>query len=332
MTTYVFGAGASRDAGYPLANELGKRLLEWAQQTNDNSELHGAGIRDLFDLYGSLDNLEQILSELDECPAGSRVASLTPAQRGLFDVHVRLGISEVFRSLRRKPAPFYVRLAREKARPGDVVITFNYDVACERELKRAGLWEISDGYGFHLEGIPVPPSQVSILKLHGSVNWLEVAFGGRRGLFQGSLNAFGSRPAIPAGEFEFFGYSSESRDPEAPLERFGALPAIITPTLKKRFYEQTPAGRELEPFWENLWAQARHALEASEKIVMIGYSMAAADEKARSLLLSSPNRHVNLEVFCGGRTKPISDEFLARGYSQVRTLGNCRCDDYLATP
>ena len=44
-TTYIFGSGASRDVGYPLASEMGDGLLE----------LHGASRTDLigFALWAS---------------------------------------------------------------------------------------------------------------------------------------------------------------------------------------------------------------------------------------------------------------------------------------
>jgi hypothetical protein len=329
MTVYVFGAGASRDAGYPLANELGNSLLEWAKHPGANSELCIDSIEELFERYGNLANLEQILTDLDHCPPGSPVQSLSRERRGRLRAYIRVAIGELFRSLRQGPAPSYERLAHEKAGRDDVVITFNYDVACERELKRAGLWEISNGYGFSLNCNSIPPSQVSVLKLHGSANWLEAAFHGARGFFQSSGYPLGLRPIIRRSEFEFFGYPDGSQDSEAPAGSFGALPAMIMPTLNKQFYEQTSTGRELESFWGDLWAQAEWALKSAEKIVMIGYGMAVADEKARNLLLNAPNRHANIGIFCGGATKTISSEFIVRGYSNIHASGNRLFADYL---
>jgi hypothetical protein len=37
-TTYVFGAGASRDVGYPLASEMGDRLLDFMLKSEDVPE------------------------------------------------------------------------------------------------------------------------------------------------------------------------------------------------------------------------------------------------------------------------------------------------------
>jgi hypothetical protein len=56
-----------------------------------------------------------------------------------------------------------------------VVITFNYDVALEYALKRAGKWDIKGGYGFDFHFAPEAQSAVTVLKLYGSVNWFQLA-------------------------------------------------------------------------------------------------------------------------------------------------------------
>jgi len=119
------------------------------------------------------------------------------------------------------------------------------------------------------------------------------------------------------------------RDPLAPRDTAGAYPAIIMPTLKKRFYEQTSFGAELAPFWDALWASAEWALWSSERIVVIGYSMPAADERATSLLLEKSNRSATVEIFCGRRTRKISEMFSARGFRCVTSARGYHFEDYL---
>jgi len=197
MTTSVLGAGASCHAGYPLANELGDALVAWlAQNPTPVNEMYGGNIKELGQLYGNLQDLERILTDLENCPSGSRAATLDAASRRYAIRDMRIMIPEFFRSLRQQPAGHYERLARERIQPGDVVITLNYDLALERELRRAGLWEIGDGYGFSLGIDGIPRSQVTILKLHGSANWLEVVFSGMKGVFQAPPDTFGSRPVV----------------------------------------------------------------------------------------------------------------------------------------
>jgi hypothetical protein len=330
VTTYVLGAGASHHAGYPLANQLGDSLVNWlAENPGPINELYGANLSALHKLYGNLRNLEQILAELEDCPPGSLASTVDDIARRSAIRNLRIMIPEFFRSLRARPSPLYMQLAQQHIRPGDVVITFNYDLACERELKHAGLWEIGDGYGFSLGMNAIPRSQVTVLKLHGSANWLEVVFQGMKGFFQGPPTAFGDRPVIFPGEFAFLGYASDSRDPLTPGDRPGAIPAIIVPTLKKRFYDQTSSGRELESFWNHLWVSAEHALWSSERIVMVGYSMSAADEKARSLLLQKSNRAARIEIFCGRSTTSIASDFDAHGFRDVSAVEGHHFEDFL---
>lgn len=67
-------------------------------------------------------------------------------------------------------------------RPGDVIVTFNWDTLMERALLDLGGWHVDDGYGVRPHSVfrdgwmspspPDPASAVKIIKLHGSVNWL----------------------------------------------------------------------------------------------------------------------------------------------------------------
>jgi hypothetical protein len=330
MTTYVLGAGASCHAGYPLAIDLGGDLVAWlARNPTPVNEKYGTDIRELQKLYRNLRDLEQILTELEDSPPGSRAAKMDAANRRRAITNMRIMIPEFFRSLRKKPADLYERLARERIQPGDVVITLNYDVALERELKRARLWEIGDGYGFPMGIDAIPQSRVTILKLHGSANWLEVAFKGMTGFFQAPPNSLGSRPIVLPGELDFLGYSIDLRDPLGPSGTAGAFPAIIMPTLNKRFYEQTSFGPELTSFWDHLWKSAERALLSSERIVVIGYSMPAGDQRARSLLLERSNRNAIVDIFCGQSTNQVSALFTSQGFGRVNAARGCHFEDYL---
>jgi hypothetical protein len=170
MVTYVLGAGASLHAGYPLAADLGNDLHLWARQ---NDFVWRGFIEELHEQYGGLADLEPILTDLHERPAGSRAAALSRMHCGSILGGIRVAIPEFFNTLRQKSiqGPYlYAALARRKIRSGDMILTFNYDLACERALRTEGLWEIGDGYGFLLGAEITLPSQVKVLKLHGSTN------------------------------------------------------------------------------------------------------------------------------------------------------------------
>jgi hypothetical protein len=78
MLTSILGAGASRHAGYPVTNELGRFLRDWAIK---NESPWSGFIQEAFDLYGGLENLETVLTDLHERPERSPAAKLS---RGCF--------------------------------------------------------------------------------------------------------------------------------------------------------------------------------------------------------------------------------------------------------
>lgn len=330
MTTYVLGAGASLHAGYPLAGGLGEALRAWIYRTKPADNSYRIHIDQLSELYGGLGNLESVLTDLGECLPGSRAATLQPPIVGNLLSDLRHSIREFFNDLRQEPAPLYSRLARERIQSGDVIITFNYEAACERELKQAGLWEIGDGYGFSVRSDAILPSKVKVLKLHGSTNWWGLIFGGATGFSQVS-NMLGPRPVVfflP--DLEFLGYSGQLRDSLcAGIDEATGTPALILPTQRKRFFEQTSFGREWEFFWDDLWAQAGSALESSEKIVIIGYRMASVDERAKKLLLQHSNPDAEIAIFSGQSSSGICSEFKALGFERIKTFGEGHFKDYL---
>jgi hypothetical protein len=110
----------------------------------------------------------------------------------------------------RNPATSYAAFAEARCRAGDVVITFNYDDSLERELKRMHLWDVSQGYGFPLGSLE-HPSDVCVLKLHGSINWLVSLFGGATsGTFAVERTTMGDHPVIHQADLRFLGYEEFS--------------------------------------------------------------------------------------------------------------------------
>jgi hypothetical protein len=126
-----------------------------------------------------------------------RILPKTPKWKlGRILAGVRNTIRAYFDSLRHKEAAHYQKFAGNIAHCGDVVLTFNYDVLLERELRQARKWEIGDGYGFEVcTGLPASP--VMLLKLHGSTTWSGLMFEGKSVMHgQGPLQSLGKRPVI----------------------------------------------------------------------------------------------------------------------------------------
>ncbi len=320
MTVYVLGAGASRRAGYPLGSELRSELEAWGSRSPCSTTTRSRDFRErlstLNRIYPS-DSFDSILTDLYEHQPGSRAASLL-AECPQFLVDVLDGFRQYFREMHfretQSQAPLdYGRLAK-LLRRGDVIVTFNYDLALERELKSANCWEIGDGYGFCLYPDSPPASHIKVLKLHGSINWCAAPVGAP-GRVVGGSEFVGARPVLGVdADWTYLGYKG-LRDP-AMSNRVLIGTAMIMPVAHKMFYYKTSYGREWEEFWNSLWNAAEFALRACEEIVIIGYSLPGADERARDLLLCRSNRNARLTVCCGKRdTPPIQNKFRAHGFN-----------------
>ncbi len=330
MTTFVLGAGASVHAGYPLAGKLGDALRDWIHGNKPPGHEYRIHIDQLHKHYGGLGNIEQILTDFDECGPDSPVASIKPPIRANLLHDLRFSIREFFVDLGKRQAALYRRFARQRVQPNDVLITFNYDWMLERELKKAGLWEIDDGYGFSI-GLPtIPRSRVAVLKLHGSINWWGINTWGR-GYGLASSASLCPRPVILCGsDFEALGYPDVLGDPKcAGLSSAAAFPAIIMPTRRKHFYFKTSLGPELKDFWDALWEQARHALNRSDEIAIIGFRMADADERAGDLLLEESNRDAHITICCGRTNATIRKKLHAHGFQRITATEEGRFEEYL---
>jgi hypothetical protein len=327
MRVFVLGAGASFHAGYPLAAEMGKRLAAWIE-TFPRGHQYRSCLDQIADLYGTLDNFETIFADLMTCRPGSKAASLGVAWPYVLG-DLKEAIREQFDAIRSAPAPLYEALARV-ARPGDLIITFNYDLAIDRSLRAAGLWDVKTGYGFSIESAGTS-SPVEVLKLHGSTNWRALLFGGRTGFFAGGGNSLGSRPVLffrP--DLEYLGYA-DFIDPEClRLDTAASLPSMIMPALPKHFYFETAFGQEWKSFWDHLWHRAAGAIANADELVVIGYSLPVADERARTMLLDSGNKSVRLSIYCGNATARLEQEFRENGFNGIENCGST-FDDFLSS-
>lgn len=318
MTTYVFGAGASRDVGYPLASEMGDGLLDFMLRSPDNS-IRASG-QYLVDNFGRSPNVEDLITELE-----SRVAQLKDAPIAEERAQrMRLGNSRAFlgtalqfwfREIHLRPAPSYAAFAASIIQPGDTILTFNYDDSVERELRRVNKWDISRGYGFPF-GTVDQPSDVLVLKLHGSMNWLVSVFGGATGgaFLVNPVSSLGQHPVIHRVDLNFLGYDTFAGH---TYETGGAFPCLILPGRTKEFFYDTSFGREYASFWNHLWGQAADAVKRSDKIVVCGYSLLPVDQRACDLLLQMPRKETPVEIVCGQQTERIAQDFRTAGFTDV---------------
>ncbi len=274
-----------------------------------------------FDLSKSF---ELVLTDLDnriEPFLKNRPTTPEGIQEKVSLVYLRVALRAMipcyFNSLRSQSAELYKSFASNALSPGDAVITFNYDLALDRELKRSGMWSIGSGYGFAVGGVDSENSPCKLFKLHGSTNWRGELFQGNLGFSQlgpGEMS-LGQRPVIGASEFEYLGYA-DSSDPQDHKSRV-SVECLIMPTARKQFFNQTSLGREWEGFWDSLWSQAGEALANSSEVHVIGYSIPEYDARARDLLATRIGESALIEVCCHSGTSAVVESLKRLGHLHV---------------
>ena len=328
-TTYVFGAGASLHVGYPLASTMGEALLDY--MLGYPAQPYPNAAQFLIDTFGKSLNIEVVITELESRikDAEARGDGTNRMRLGTRRGFLRDALGAWFREIHTKPAPTYAEFADKIAQPGDVVITFNYDDSLERELKRTGKWDISRGYGFQL-GAVEHSSDVLVLKLHGSINWLVSILGGAKPgsgwMVSSDPSALGHHPVIRADDLDYLGYKDFSGH---TYTSGGAFACLILPGRTKEFFYDTSGGREYAEFWDSLWSQAAEALKRSDKMVLCGYSMLSVDQRARELLLQQESKKTHVSVVSGSQSERIAIDFRSAGFHNVKVFAGGYFEDWV---
>ncbi len=355
MTAYILGAGASADAGYPLASQLLQALSEWLDKKSNTEHWVPTcrnRILQVRETFGSLDDFEAILGELEgfgynrikpegpttyrqdhkdifhdctERKRGNGGDADTPAS-GFYPQYLRSDLIMAFREYfyeiesARTSEIAYDRFA-DRIAADDLVITLNYDIALERALAKAGKWDIRTGYGFAAFGRH-PPSMTKIYKLHGSVNWFQAPMQGAPPplMFPRDLKLLGCEDLVDA----------RIGPTGVGINNSGTF---VLPDPRKKFY--------WDQFWKPLWGEAARRLGQADEVFIHGYSMPAADEKARALLFGSIKRNVPVNIHCRSTSDRLSPrvfrprlregEFIS--YHRIRNMGKLsarQIDEYFA--
>ncbi|MBI1750295.1 MAG: hypothetical protein HY234_14770 [Acidobacteria bacterium] len=301
---FILGAGASRFAGYPLAIDLmaflkAEAILESRTQqiaTEVFYKLHHAELqlqrvtRKSWDLETLLTHLDiyKTVGKLriftgDWCDVDRMKMSRVIADR--FQWHQYKLNSRVWRE-KESSLPIDVDQQRVKKisdawsnflRAGDIIISFNWDLLHETILWNANKWCYVDGYGFRVPRATEEAGRsiIKILKLHGSVNWVQ------------------EEETDWVTEIEFardFFVGSNPPPREFPPHTTGMDSGrkLILPTYLK----DISRNRALL----SIWRMAQESLRAASEIWVIGYSLNPADHPARLLLGTELGRNEAIET------------------------------------
>jgi len=280
-TVYILGAGASKDAGGPLVKDFFSR--------ND------ASIKTIHEKYFDKDNKYQILqsaynqwSQHEQDPSVESFFNRLEFQK-LIGKNVfidglgrEVETSTLYRyltwyiasmvrnsiSYKRNMPSHYATFADKLWKRGikSSIISFNYDLIIENEIKKIGrtinyhLYATGKNKPFYLN-----KDGMSFLKLHGSLNWMWCPECGSISLKDEPMAQKYNRIRC--------------------LVKCGGMKEglIIPPNINKTPY--------LESI-DNLWKSADNKLSKANKIVIIGYSLPNSDYAAKELL-SEPSRNVD---------------------------------------
>jgi len=283
---FVLGAGASVFAGYPLATNLWRWTLGhcsgevMARLRVDETVRELAPVLERFTRSDGNFDLEEVftfldLAVLDRGPLVGEVPNwptLRNQVKGMIAHAFRWYQLDLSAVLDQEPGSLASEARRVRAvadawatqvRPGDRIITFNWDLLHEAILWRVGKWHYDDGYGFHGSSAWVPHSPTLLLKLHGSVNWAQ---------YQES----DAQAAVVDRAFHFPGTPPES---ERVFDRtrtdWSDGHRLIIPTYLKDISQN---GLLLQ-----VWHQAAHFLEQATEVIVIGSQLNPADAPARLL-------------------------------------------------
>lgn len=274
---FLLGAGASKGCGLPLTNELFPLALRQVRDTKvtklitDFIKYQYPYFRTRWKNYPRFEEFLSLVDVyLDFADVIKTTHSFSHEQVGRIKKELLLAASEVLHGASDKAARSKTMTSLAKMLgPGDVVITFNWDLLLEQalhDLKRD--WEYSHG------------GHICILKPHGSLDW-----------FDSKEVQIKTDLTFPLNEK--FGRIRVFKRFRAPKISRPVVPVILPPVINKKI-----EFKELEVIWRDAWKALRHTGE----IHILGYSLPPEDLIARFTIRSA----IRANERFGGRELRIS--------------------------
>ena len=305
METYVFGAGASAPYGAPTMGEfLSRAFSGWTLTSPDRTDFE----EDLKIVAGAIDG-QYGTNVLAGQQGGDHFSDAAMVALSKINVEELLALADenrtpdirqalervIFKTIERNihdsgSHEYYKLLMSEILKSGQeaCLITFNYDLLLDRALTDAvrhttSTWSYAVSFHAGVEDFPSyrdsadptnrSPLSISLLKLHGSLNW-------------------GQCPKCTSLRLWYYNKYDNIFRKTLPSCRncsevsTGFEPVLVAPTPAKRF------PRTLDSAWNT----AANCLQKTEKLTVIGYSFPAFDRESRRLFLKNfiiPNLFAN---------------------------------------
>ncbi len=273
----LFGAGATRGAfsDRPFPPPVDKDFFEIAGQIEGRGTRAVARrvLKSVWELYGRTNNigLEEYYREVE---TRARIGSFAKSQNQPRDWdRRRKDLEEVIRRVyihttvdmtpkppRALKSPVHQQLLT-RLRAGSTIITFNYDLVIEESFETGQVWNPKTGFAIPVTGISHDwprqwldsrevdspgKSDVHLLKLHGSLGWVQYANRQVR---------LKNRPYV--------------------VRRGASEDISVCPPGWNKPIDRNP--------YKALWREARLKLESCKSLMIIGYSLPETDLLARAL-------------------------------------------------
>src|SRR5712671_5741158 len=341
MRVVVLGAGASKayvESPTGLEMPLAREVLETFERvplSRDPLVLSHSVILYLKQTRGipfevflrSGEDIEDFHSEVLEASVRSVTEGDKVAQVMNYSAYIQLTFLLAFtiNQIQSGPiSPAHVNLAHH-LRSDDVILTFNWDTLMERALAATGRWTPDSGYGVAPRQlysdawrtpVPVRSTAPTLLKLHGSTNWLTSYLTLDEGVlshtqssdpstlyvFEAASKPYDTYQGRYMAGYEPYSYgyyppNLPERGKAAPpgmsivrmTPKYPWIPPatsgdsslvsipLMIPPVKRKSYDMFGA------LFAKLWQDAHEALSQAEKVILVGYSFPRTDQESRNL-------------------------------------------------
>lgn len=331
---FILGAGASKQGGAPVMRDfLDEAFRLWKEDRVQDEEAFEAVfearsiLQQVFSKsYLDIHNIETVFAAFDMAKVlggfGSygeeEIDQLINSMRSLIvetiESTLAYGPQTPGPSPPDPPKPYgpFVKLLEEvKKRFSVSIITFNYDLGIDYAIKwlwyNSGKLETDYGLG---EFRGTLPTQIPVLKLHGSLNWRTCKNKDCRAICAFPIDdntvghCFVAAPPTTNSSFLRSGRVYQEAKCKTCNSDLADHPVVVPPTWNKTGYHQ-----ELS----SVWSRAASELKQAEQIVISGYSLPESDYFFRYLYaLGTVGSEVLLRflVFDPDETGTVRDRYM----------------------
>ncbi len=343
MDTYLFGAGASKSYGVsptnqkmPLANEFftifnnlkicGNPWVLVGKTINYVQETYGVNPFEFTNFNDDIERLNSVVYEKFRVELSNKNM---PEAMWLNAIHNELTFifTSILNEIQNGPTSKFYKTIAANIGSNDVLITYNWDTLLDIALFENSSWCCDTGYSFCPNYIYrnewVKPennlSEVLLLKLHGSTNWLtsHTIFSNEEptfshvgkpsdiNVFESTLNPYPcfdgrymagyrnftygyyppnilAKPNVPDGYTRVRSIMRNGQNVKGESPEYGveSMPLIIPPIQDKEY-------DKYGSLFKQLWLNASIALTESDRIFIVGYSFPQTDTATISLFTTA---------------------------------------------